>query len=257
MYRLIDLFCGAGGMSLGFTSEEFCGEFESVWALDNDPSALSTYRANFAPDEVDPKHVIDGDIEEIIAVRKVPKADVVIGGPPCQGFSLLNKRRSGDVRRALWQPFMTVVEKSRASVFVIENVAELYRSPELDQIRETARELKFETIPAILNTADYGVPQTRKRTVLIGWKKRLSAPSFPPLTSHKAPGTLTSRNVPDWITVRDAISDLPEPVGTEIRDDENETLRLHWGRSPTTLSKKRYRMVPPGGNRFDLQKKRP
>lgn len=237
-------------MTLGFNSKRFCGGFESVWAVDNDKAALETYKANFGD------HTLCGDIENIIREHKIPKADVVIGGPPCQGFSLLNKQRSGDARRALWQPYMDIVEKSQASVFAIENVAELWRSPELEEIRARAVEMGFRTVGCVLNAADYGAPQTRKRTVLIGWKSKLQEPSFPPLRSHKAPGTITESNVPDWLTVRDAIGDLPAPVGTEIRADK-APLNLHFGRTPTALSMKRYRAVPIGGNRFDLQKKAP
>ncbi|MFN9908468.1 MAG: DNA cytosine methyltransferase, partial [bacterium] len=116
-YRLIDLFSGAGGMTLGFTDARFGGGFESVWAVDHDAAAVATHNRNFGG------HAVCADIEEWLSSDKpVPRADVVIGGPPCQGFSLLNKQRIGDVRRQLWQPFMDVVERSGASVFVIENV---------------------------------------------------------------------------------------------------------------------------------------
>ena len=112
-------------MTLGFTDPRFCGGFESVWALDIDASAVATHQSNFGP------HAECGDIEEWLASdRPIPAADVVIGGPPCQGFSLLNKARAGDRRRSLWLPFLDVVKRSGASAFVIENVAELRASPE-------------------------------------------------------------------------------------------------------------------------------
>lgn len=248
-FRLIDLFAGAGGMTLGFTDERFCGGFESVWSLDFDKAAVETHRKNFGP------HADCGDIEEWVSADKpIPQADVVIGGPPCQGFSLLNKQRAGDRRRALWLPFMDVVERSGAAMFVIENVAELFKSPECIAIEEHARNLGFHVVKDILLAADYGAPQTRKRTVIIGYKIGATAPSFPPLPTHASPGAST--NLPPWRTVRDAIEKLPKPVGTEIRQAK-APLNLHFGRNPTEKSLLRYRAVPPGGNRFDLQRNAP
>jgi DNA (cytosine-5)-methyltransferase 1 len=249
-YRMIDLFAGAGGMTLGFTDRRFCGGFESVWALDIDQSAVATHQRNFG------KHAVCGDIEEWVASgREIPAADVVVGGPPCQGFSLLNKRRVGDARRALWQPFLDVVERSGASVFVIENVAELRSSPEFDAIRDYAASLGFDVTCEVLLAADYGAPQTRRRTVIVGYKRELAAAvSFPPLRTNAAPGSLG--NLPVWKTVRDAIGDLPPPVGTDIRS-KKAPLNLHFGRNPTAKSELRYRAVPPGGNRFDLQRNAP
>lgn len=241
-YRVIDLFCGAGGMTLGFAES---GAFNCVLAVDNDPASIRTHTANFG------ESGICAGIEEWLSQEPtIPKADVVMGGPPCQGFSLLNKKRLGDDRRALWKPFLQVVERSNANIFIMENVAELFRSPELDQIRRYAARLGFAVQAAVLNAADYGTPQTRKRTVVIGWRSaKITMPVFPPKRTHAEPGTDCS--LPRWITVRDAISDLASPRGTEIGSDE--IYDLHFGRTPTAVSIARYRSVPPGGNRFDLQ----
>lgn len=245
--RLIDLFCGAGGMSLGFCDPRFGGGFECVLALDNDAAALKTHHANLGG------KTVCGNIEEWLTTAKVPKADIVIGGPPCQGFSLLNKQRSGDARRALWEPFIEVADRSGARVFVMENVAELHRSPERLDIEQKARRHGFVTQSAILNAADYGAPQTRKRTIIIGWRRAANLPFFPPPQTHAEPASLLP--LPRWRTVRDMIADLPPPQGTEIGDAP--VLNLHFGRTPTEQSMERYRAVPPGGNRFDLQRNRP
>jgi DNA (cytosine-5)-methyltransferase 1 len=246
MFKLIDLFAGAGGMTLGFIDPRFGGGFQSVRAVDSDRAAMLTYATNFGD------HVYCGDIEEWVRCSgNIPQADVVIGGPPCQGFSLLNKRRAGDQRRALWQPFMDVVQISGARAFVIENVAELRTSPEHDEITERARQIGFDTQTAILQAADYGTPQTRRRTVILGWRRHEAHPTFPPLPTHSA--AQRSSNLPNWRTVWDAIADLPAPVGTEVRRVATP-LNLHFGRNPTAKSLARYRAVPPGGNRFDLQK---
>lgn len=246
-WKLIDLFCGAGGMSLGFSDARFCGDFQPILAVDNDAAAIATHQANF------PGDAVWGNIEEWLNQAVVPAADVVIGGPPCQGFSLLNKRREGDARRALWEPYIDVVIRSGARIFIMENVAELLRSPELEDIRARAAQHGFQTDAAILNTADYGAPQTRRRTIVIGWKSGMWAPQFPPLSSHADPGCRS--NLPRWRTVRDAIADLPEPTTVEISGPP--PLDLHIRRNPTAKSVARYKAVPPGGNRFDLQRNAP
>ncbi|AUY25595.1 DNA cytosine methyltransferase [Mixta calida] len=251
--KIIDLFCGAGGLSAGFFKGDSGKDFEGILAIDNDKAAIKTYNANFGD------HGIAVNIEEWLSEHDVPKADVVIGGPPCQGFSLLNKNRTGDIRRALWEPYMDFIEKSGASVFVMENVPGLLTSEEFDDIRQRAEELGFLLLnPKVLNTADYGVPQTRKRTIVVGVKKIDfeidKLPNFPPAPTHRAPEKIG--DLPVWRTVKEFISDLPEPVGTEIRA-ELSPLNLHFGRNPTALSLERYKVVPIGGNRFDLQRLRP
>lgn len=246
-HRLIDLFSGAGGMTLGFADPRFCGGFEPVLSIDNDRAAVKTHELNFRG------RAVCANIEEWLETHEVPQADVVIGGPPCQGFSLLNKKREGDKRRALWAPFLEIAERSGARIFVMENVAELYRSPERAAIEAQARIHGFCTAAAILNSADYGAPQTRRRTIILGWREAANLPYFPPMRTHADPGKRS--NLPMWRTVRDAIADLPAPVGTEI--GVRPPLDLHFGRMPTEKSLARYRAVPPGGNRFDLQRNAP
>lgn len=255
-FKLIDLFSGAGGMTSGFVDPRFCGAFRSVLAIDNEAAAVETYNANFA----DGAHrSIHADIEDWLKNNVVPRADVVIGGPPCQGFSLLNKQREGDVRRALWEPFMDFVELSNASVFVMENVQGLLKSAEFTDIQKRAEELGFQLLnPQVINMADYGVPQTRKRTIAVGVRtgdfELSEMAAFPPPPSHADPKL--DSDLPAWKTVRESIENLPRPIGTEIRD-EPAPGNLHFGRNPTDISIQRYKAVPPGGNRFDLQRNRP
>ena len=260
-YQLIDLFSGAGGMSLGF-SEEFGQPFQSVWANDFNQYCVDTYNENFGP------HCVAGDIVEILEQGKIeiPKADVVIGGPPCQGFSLLNKNRENDSRKELWRPYLKVVEKSEASIFVMENVPQLLGTFEHKEIVGAAEALGFRVWQDKLVAADYGVPQTRTRAFIIGCKFTDPSILFPPRKTHLNPngngmqGALSFNpeeylSIPSkWRTVRDAIGDLPSPKGTEIRNAK-PPLDLHFGRTPTELSRKRYRAIPHEGmNRFDLQR---
>jgi len=260
-YRLIDLFCGAGGMSLGF-SEVFGQPFQSVWANDFNQFCGDTYNENFG------HHCVVGDIVEILEQGKIeiPKADVVIGGPPCQGFSLLNKNRENDPRKELWRPYLAVVERCGASIFVMENVPQLLGTFEHGEIVEAARSIGFQVWHDKLNAADYGVPQTRIRAFIIGCKFADPSLLFPPRRTHFNPnGDGKQLTIPfnkeeyltksaRWKTVKDAIADLPPPEGTEIRNVE-PPLDLHFGRNPTELSRKRYRAIPHEGmNRFDLQR---
>ena len=160
---------------------------------------------------------------------------------------------------------MQVVETSGARVFVMENVRQLLGSDEFREIEQEAERLGFRIASALLCAADYGVPQERYRAFVVGVRDGTPSKAFPPRKTHFNPkalkgGMLSLYEYVDepkpWRTVRDAIEDLPEPVGTEIRD-EPEPLNLHFGRNPTEMSRKRYRAVPPGGNRFDLQKNAP
>ena len=263
-YKLIDLFCGAGGLSLGF-SESFGRNFLPVWANDFNQYAANTYNENFG------NHCIVGDIIDILAdpLLKIPHADVVIGGPPCQGFSLLNKNRAGDARRNLWRPYMEVVKRSGAEIFVMENVPQLLGSDEFKQIEQYAAELGFHSLAkAKLCAADYGVPQIRYRAFIIGCKYADPNQFFPPLKTHCNPEMLESKkgfdlkgyveNPKPWKTVRNAFEGLPEPVGTEIRAEVGAPLNLHFGRTPTEISIKRYKAIPEEGmNRFDLLRAAP
>ena len=258
-YRIVDLFAGAGGLTQGFKNA-FGQVFTPVWANDFNDYAANTYNLNFG------NHCTTGDILEIVEKRidEIPKADIVIGGPPCQGFSLLNKQRDGDPRKHLWRPYLQIVQHTGAAIFVMENVPQLLGSEEHEEITNVAREMGFKTAFAKLCAADYGVPQTRWRAFIVGCKFADPKDFFPPKKTHKRPeGGLNSRSFTDefpfyvsrsrpWRTVRDAIEDLPPPEGTEIRD-EPPPLDLHFGRTPTAMSLKRYMTIPKEGmNRFDL-----
>lgn len=258
--RIIDLFAGAGGLTLGFTRLA-SRPAVSVWANDFNRHAAETYNANFGP------HCTYGDIVSILddPTMVIPEADIVIGGPPCQGFSLLNKNRDGDPRKQLWRPYMEIVRRSGAEVFVMENVPQLLGTVEHGEIIEAARQMGFKTTAAILCAADYGVPQTRNRAFIVGCAFADPCDYFPPRRTHynpqKKPGRVLLEDLSEyvsdpkpWATVRDAIFDLKPPVGIEIRDVE-PPYDLHFGRTPTEVSLQRYRAIPKEGmNRFDLQR---
>lgn len=253
-FGVIDVFSGCGGMTCGFVAS---GSFQPRWAIDFEPDMVSTYRANFDPGG---SHSAVGDVREWFATNgdELPAAEVVVGGPPCQGFSLLNKNRQTDERRELWRFMIEAAERSRASVVVIENVRQLITSPEFRQITRSLHEIGFEHFSAdVLCAADFGAPQVRHRTILLASRV---GPISLPRPSNCDPNRLAELDgewdLQPWLDVSHAIGDLPEPVGTEVRD-EPAPLNLHFGRNPTAKSLERYRAVPAGGNRFDLLRNRP
>jgi DNA (cytosine-5)-methyltransferase 1 len=225
--RLVDLFAGCGGLALGFVQEGF----EAVGAVEIDPDAAETYALN-----------IDREIHvaDIASVTKWPSVEVVIGGPPCQGFSQLGTRDPDDPRNQLWREYVRVLEATDAKVFVMENVPQLLSSPQFAYFEEDVDALGFKVISGVLNAADYGVPQTRRRAIAIG--SRLGTPSMP-VPTH---GEDTS-----YVDVRTAFSD---PVPLSRRPDG---LNWHVGRSGIKpMSIQRYKAVPAsGGNRFQMQDK--
>jgi DNA (cytosine-5)-methyltransferase 1 len=223
-HTFIDLFAGAGGLSQGFRQ----AGFRSVFAVEMDRAAADTYRVNFD------HSVFDGPIERL---RHLPfRADLVIGGPPCQGFSPLGKMSPTDHHaqmNQLWRHFIRIVRQISPLAFVIENVPELLKSSEYLEIEHSATRLGYRLASGILNAAEFDVPQNRRRAFVIGVRNGL--PTLPKATNHRA-------------TVRDAIGDLPlQPTGKD----------WHIGRNPSLKSIERYKCIPPGGNRFDLMRKRP
>ena len=238
-----DLFAGAGGLTEGFRR----AGFSPVAAVEYDKWAARTYVANFG------YHVLACPIEEVKVERvsgiliwsgfgvageplefETPEIDVLVGGPPCQGFSPLGRMNDwdfNDPRNTLWKHYVRILDVLQPKVFVLENVPELLKSPEFEQLRRHVQKsygLDF----GVLNASHYGVPQARKRAIVIGSR----------IGSAILPAATTTRR-----TVRDAIGDLPA-----VPNGEN----WHVGRNPKPSSVERYKAVPPGGNRFDLIKNR-
>jgi DNA (cytosine-5)-methyltransferase 1 len=243
--RLIDLFSGCGGLTEGFRE----AGFKPVFAVEADPAAAATYRQNFGP------HVACADITGIDE-SEVPSADVVVGGPPCQGFSQLGTRDPKDPRNALLREFLRLVGATRPQVFVLENVPRFLKSDQFAGLLESMSPGgsldEYELTYDVLNAADFGVPQRRRRAIVVG--SRVGLPSLPWPTHGEGGGQ-------PWTDLRGALVGVPfEPVGTQLPDRMLEdgtpgpfkAPEIHVGRNPTDLSLRRYDQVPPGGNRFDL-----
>lgn len=228
----MDLFSGCGGLTRGFLDSR---KYRAVFAVEWDEDAAATYEANFGD------HVFRGPIER---VEEFPSVDVIVGGPPCQGFSPLNMRGVGLERRTLWREYLRALREAEPEAFLMENVPQLLRSAEYAAFKEAAEELGYAITDGVLNAADFGVPQTRKRAIAIG--SRLGIPALPEPT-HSSPDSDEGRK--PWRTVRDAIGDLPP------RPDDRE---WHNGRSPRPVSVERYETIPAEGEgRFDLAARRP
>ncbi|GAA1646560.1 DNA cytosine methyltransferase [Catellatospora bangladeshensis] len=247
--RTIDLFAGAGGLALGFRQSGL--EFEPVFAVEVEPAAARTFKRNFNC------HVHDGPIEQ---VDHFPEADVIIGGPPCQGFSPLGRDRD-DASRAqlneLWQHYLRAVRAVQPKAFVIENVPEFQKSAQfarLLSLMETDEVLKQYAFNfGVLNAADYGVAQRRRRGLFIAVKGVAEVP-WPPRPTH---GPESDTKV-EHVSVRAVIEDLaPYPQITEIGETPDGGQDLHIGRNPRPESLERYKAIPEGGNRFDLARVRP
>ncbi len=134
-----------------------------MFAVEWDADAAETYAVNFGD------HVFAGAIED---VQSFPEVAVVIGGPPCQGFSPLNMNGVGLDRRGLWREYLRALKESEPQAFVMENVPELLRSAEYVAFEKAARRLGFAVEGRILNAADYGVPQTPETSVRHGRPRR-------------------------------------------------------------------------------------
>lgn len=258
MYNLVDLFAGAGGFTAGFCFDlgpqypSFDPLFRPVLAVDFDDDAMKTYEANFGAHAVvapiehseikqfsDGTHRFYGYDEDGKLIKKIDlpaKIHVIVGGPPCQGFSPLGRMNDWDredPRNRLWVHYMKIVEELMPDIFLIENVPQILTSRHGQSILDEAHDLGyFIAQPKILNADYYGVPQKRRRAFILA--SRIGPIELPSPTFEER-------------TVRDAFGNLPEP----------ETDPLHILRNPTKKSLERYKVIPEGGNRFDLMEKRP
>jgi DNA (cytosine-5)-methyltransferase 1 len=195
----IDLFCGAGGLSLGFVQSGF----KVLAAIDSDPVNVATYSKNFHRTnaiQADIFHLTGGKIRELCGIDD-ERIDVVFGGPPCQGFSLIGKRKPLDPRNALIGEFCRLVIELRPRYFVMENVAGLMCStsrPVLDVALNELRSAGYDWVPPVraLDAREFGVPQRRKRVFVLGFMSGEQPPRYPEPNGSAKP------------TVWDAISDL-------------------------------------------------
>ena len=199
-FRLLDLFAAPGGMSLGFKT----AGFKIVCAMDFDKSGSETYTKNFPNVEM-----VTRDIRDIPSdfFKKYGNIDVIIGGPPCQGFSTAGRRDPEDERNNLVFQFIRIVNDLQPRWFVMENVyglATMQEGKVIDIIHERFREAEYKSKWKILNAANYGVPQKRRRLFFIGnnYGEKIEFP--PPTHSPRGQFTLTGQKLKPYVTVKEA-----------------------------------------------------
>lgn len=205
-YKVVSLFSGAGGMDLGFIQ----AGFDVIWANDIIPEAIETYRRNIG------KHIVYGDIRMISSSDIPDNPDVIIGGFPCQGFSIANTKRSmRDQRNFLYKEMLRIIRDKRPKMFVAENVKGLLsmeKGKVIEMIKKDFEDLGYYVEARLLNAAEYGVPQLRERVVIIGNRinKKVSYPKithylnktnnkklFPAVTCKEAIGWLSKTRCRD------------------------------------------------------------
>lgn len=224
VFRFIDLFAGAGGLALGL--HRVGGR--SLLAVEINHECVETYRSNFPGTEV-----LEEDVRTVEWNGLV--ADVVVGGPPCQGFSSLGHRRDDDPRNDLTLEMLRCVAVVQPQAVVIENVPRFLRSDQCEELNTRLRDLGYGVRSGVVNCMDFGVPQRRSRALLVAAARGLPLPW--PRQTHGGPGQPRHR------TVADAFSRLSiEPDGRNRHDSKNMS----------DTYRDRFRSIREGGSRRQL-----
>ena len=228
----IDLFAGVGGFSLGF---EQAG-FDVAAAVEIDPIHAACHKFNFPQCAVIPQSIRNLSADDIReeATLGDRRVDVVIGGAPCQGFSMIGQRALDDPRNSLVKEFMRIVCELDAPYFVFENVKGLTLGRHrlfLDELIKAFGERGYSVrVPwQVLNAAHYGVPQNRERLILLGAKKGLSIPDYPRPTTRAAGLTGDLASLPAGPSCADALGDLPDAEQFPELMDRDAVKATNWG----------------------------
>lgn len=196
-FTAVSLFCGAGGLDMGFDR----AGFKTIWANDFDADACKTHR-NWSKAEV-----VCGDISKI-DMSKIPVSDVILGGFPCQGFSLSGPRKIDDSRNVLYKHYVKIVRQNQPLVFVGENVKGLLTMGNgqiIDAIIEDFSSCGYDVFYKLVNARNYGVPQDRERVIIVGFRKDLHIDVF------SLPETNGEKS-----TLADALAGLPPVQENEV-----------------------------------------
>lgn len=256
---ILDFFCGCGGLSFGF---EKAG-FNVICGIDNDVSAAKTFEFNHSSSKFLARDIhfpfLKKEIDSLLGGKKITG---IVGGPPCQGFSLTGPRNFNDPRNSLYLKYWEFIRDYSPDFFVIENVpgiVGLYGGKVKEDIIERFSSLSFNVTDKLVLVADYGVPQLRRRMFFVGFKKSFGEFKFPEET----------HGINNYVTCEDAISDLPgreDGIGQEedeyelkpftsyqrIMRKNSSKLLNHVATKHTELVKSVIRQVPEGGNHKDL-----
>ena len=196
-FTAISLFCGAGGLDIGF---ERAG-FKTIWANDFEPDACKTHE-NWSDAEV-----VCGDIAKV-DINTIPDADVILGGFPCQGFSLSGPRKIDDSRNVLYKHYVEIVKHKKPLMFVGENVKGILTMGEgkiIEAIIDEFSQCGYDVYCELLNSRNYEVPQDRERVIICGFRKDLGIKHF----EYPRP-----RNY--IVTLKEALKNIPKPTEEEV-----------------------------------------
>lgn len=234
-YNYIDLFAGVGGLSLGFDR----AGFENLFSVEYDKVFAENYSLNLKNHNIICKDIKDINEKEILSLVGNKNVDIIIGGPPCQGFSIAGKIGRtflDDPRNYLFKEFVRFVKIIQPTMFLLENVSAMEKHNKgktLSTIKDEFKKLGYEIKHKVLNSKFYNVPQERRRIVLIGMKAKNTF-DFP----------IENKNV---ISIKQAIEDLPALKSGESSNIPNHSAMNH---SSQMLEKMKY--VKDGGNRMDI-----
>lgn len=260
---MFDLFCGCGGLSAGFQMDDY----RVVGGIDHDQAALKTFALNFPNAQAMDVDLSSKSVgKQLLTKLEGEKIDVVVAGPPCQGFSLTGPRNFDDHRNRLYLAVFDVVRELAPRAFVIENVrgmASLYGGQVRDEVIRRFAKLGYTTVAEVLCAADYGVPQMRHRLFFVGVRSDLGVFRFP-MPSHGPRGKRP------YVTCEEAISDLPSleppdfgaeeaklefaaksPYQRRLRGKQRKLFN-HVATRHTEIVRKVIALVPAGGDHKDL-----
>lgn len=233
--KYVDLFSGAGGFSLGFDN----AGYENVFSVDIDPNFCKTYKHNFVNHKLIEKDICELSDSEIKNLVKFDTIDVVIGGPPCQGFSIagnIGRKFIDDPRNRLFKEFVRVVKVIKPKFFVMENVARLYnhkKGETRNEIIKDFQKLGYKVECKILNSADFGVPQVRRRVIFIGTMD----------IDIKFP----TKNTEKYVSVKEALSVYPK-----LKSGEESSIPNHIAMSHSAQMLKKMSYISDGGDRNEI-----
>lgn len=239
MIKVISLFSGCGGLDLGF---EQVGDYKTVWANDFKHEACETFRKHFGD------VILEGDIEQVdpYSDKNIPECDIILGGFPCQDFSIIWKRPGLDGERGnLYKSFLRFVDAKKPKAFVAENVKGILTANNKKAIRQIIEDFQniapgYVVIPHLYNFADYGVPEYRERVLIVGIRSDMGFEFKHPKPTHGEHEGLLP-----YVTVGDALKDV------ENVKFNNEHLRVT-ERTKTIIS-----LIPEGGNFTAIPKDSP
>jgi len=219
--KVVSLFSGAGGLDLGFLQ----AGHTIIWANDLYSDAVKTYRNNIG------NHVVEDDIYNILS-ETIPDCDIVIGGFPCQGFSVANTKRTvTDKRNKLYKQMIRVIKDKKPLFFLAENVKGLLtlaKGSVIKIITEDFITIGYKVKYQLLNAADYGVPQLRQRVIIVGVRNDIDFEYTFPQKQYNEDGT---DGLKRWVSIKDVFQNLPDP------DKPNELTNHDYSKYKITINK--------------------